>query len=285
MVFFLYLIKAIMKPSALNKKLKSYSALAGSIVAIGSQSDAQVVYTDINPDSTVTVGGSSYFLDLDNDGNFDFAVNLNIGSGSYTSQQVAISPIGSNAIAGDTVGAYVYPFAFNNGDTIQSGLQFNMGSNQSMASYFGPGYFYGNWSGVTDKYAGLYFYIGTQIHYGWARLDIDSTADQFTIKDYAYNTVADEYILAGETGVGIIESTNANDLLIYSLDKNIVIKFLKEGIAEGKISISNMPGQVIHTSEINDKQITINLEKEKTGIYFITVAQKNGTYTKKIYLR
>ena len=266
----------------LNKKLRSYSALASSFALAATQADAQIIYTDINPDSTVALGGSFYNLDLDNDGTFDFAINVTIGtSASYTSQQIGISPAGTNGVAGSSVGAYIYPFAMNAGDTIKTSLQFNLGPNQSMASYFGASYSYGNWLGVTDKYLGLKFYIGTAAHYGWARLDVNATANQFIIKDYAYNTVADAYILAGQTAVGINENMTNNTVSIHSSEKNILIRFLNELPVNAEVKITNMLGQQIYASLLSEKETRINLN-EKTGIYIVTLIQKDAVYTKKI---
>ena len=276
-----------MEKSRFNKKLKSYTAFAGSIALFGSQSDAQIVYTDIIPDSTTIVGGNFYDLDLNNDGISDFKIQLKISGGtSFTSQQVSVSPVTSNGVAGDTVGMYVYPFALNAGDTVKLGLQFNLTSNQSMGSYFGPGASYGNWIGATDKYLGLSFYIGPDLYYGWARLDIDSVADKFTIKDYAYNATIGAPIIAGQTGVGIHENSLDNNVLIYSYDKNVKISFLNTlDATNADVKITNTLGQEIFRSTAVNKEMDINLSDKRAGIYFVTVTEKNGVFTKKINLR
>ena len=275
-----------MEKTPLNKKLKSYSALAGSLALISTQTDAQVIYTDVNPDSTTAIGGSYFNLDLDNGGVFDFAFNLNIGSSSsYTSQQVAVTPAGANGVAGDTVGAYVYPFALNSGDTIKSTLQFNFGSSQSMASYFGSGSSYGNFLGQTNKFIGLQFYIGAQLHYGWARFDVDATASQFTIKDYAYNATPNASILAGEMPLGVEENAALANTTIYSSDKTIFIQFLSDKLIQSDVKVSNAIGQVIFQGNLNDKENKINMAEANSGIYFVTITQNNIVYTKKVYIR
>ena len=58
----------------------------------------------------------------------------------------------------------------------------------------------GDWPSSTDGYIGLKLEKAGLIYYGWARLSvsISSTSASFTIKDYAYNSVPNKPILAGE---------------------------------------------------------------------------------------
>ena len=51
---------------SIENRLKKYSALAGSIVAATGAANAQIVYTDVNPDSVVDQVDSVYMLDLNN---------------------------------------------------------------------------------------------------------------------------------------------------------------------------------------------------------------------------
>ncbi len=70
---------------------------------------------------------------------------------------------------------------------------------------------YGNWAaGATDKYLGLKFDISGATHYGWLRLDTEAGATSFIVKDYAYNTVADEGLAAGEGVTTIVPPTLAD---------------------------------------------------------------------------
>jgi len=56
----------------------------------------------------------------------------------------------------------------------------------------------GNWVGVTDRYLGLRFRLDGTWRYGWARLDIDAAPTRFVVKDYAYQSVMEIGIAAGE---------------------------------------------------------------------------------------
>lgn len=283
-----------MKKSSLHKKIKSYSTLAGSILAANSAINAQIVYTDIIPDSTVNLTGGLYNLDLNNDGTFDFRFDLLITPAGTTSSgapypgsnRVMVTPLGSNAIAGSVVSAYIYPTAMAAGDTVKPTLTWNIGTNQSMASSFGSGYLYGNWLGAADKFIGLKLNVAANTFYGWARLDVDSVASTFTIKDYAYKNNPGLPIVAGMmTDVGISENIFANNVLIYGYDNHISITLLNDLHAEGIIKITNILGQEIFTQIITSKEMNISLEDQKSSTYFVSVIQANGTYTKKINLK
>ncbi len=60
--------------------------------------------------------------------------------------------------------------------------------------------YYGNWSTTSDRYLGLKLIIGNQNFFGWASLSVNLvTGTSFTIKDYAYNSIPNQSILAGQT--------------------------------------------------------------------------------------
>ena len=68
-----------------------------------------------------------------------------------------------------------------------------------MASLFFPG----RWYGVKNHYLGFEFEINRKVHYGWARMSVNS----FTcygcigqIEGYAYETVPNKPIRAGDEG-------------------------------------------------------------------------------------
>ena len=81
------------KKTTLSKKIKSYSALAGSIIAVGASADAQVVYMDVAPDVTVNTSGGFYNLDLNADGTTDFKLVTNsVSTSGYIYDYVAVMP-------------------------------------------------------------------------------------------------------------------------------------------------------------------------------------------------
>src|SRR6185503_6598453 len=101
--------------SPFQKKLRSYSVLAGSLFA-AMQAKSQIVYTNLNPDEEV--GGviptsfpyhDHYEIDLNNDGIVDFNLNLTInglGGGFYPSRFSYIEAI-YGATEGNDVAATI----------------------------------------------------------------------------------------------------------------------------------------------------------------------------------
>ncbi|HLT32712.1 MAG TPA: hypothetical protein VKZ98_02895, partial [Aquaticitalea sp.] len=192
---------------ALSKRLAQYGALT---VAIAGAADAsgQIVYTDITPDFSGGIN-TDYALDLNNDGTIDFEINQDQISyyGIVTINRFRLFPTdaANEALVDDpSSGMYAYPFALNSGDVISNGQTtwnnngFSTGyqSLNYAVSYYGSLYNDGNFVDVTDKYIGLRFNISGQTHYGWARLDVNAAASIWTVKDYAYNSVAGEPINA-----------------------------------------------------------------------------------------
>ena len=212
--------KALQSPS-LTGKLKAYSMAAGALGMAAGTAEANVIYTDENPDFAGVIG-SQYFLDLNNDGNDDFRIWHNGSSNLY------ISPLTSqNEVLGSGGSTFAYPFALNSSAIISSGAGgfFNNGFGGGFQSLNYGNCSFGNWCTVTDGFIGLRFQIGANIHYGWVRLDVNQAGSVWTVKDYAYEDIAGTAILAGSmgapgtastagsvTGVDIADNGSAQDL-------------------------------------------------------------------------
>lgn len=297
-----------MKNRLLQRKLKSYSALAGTMAA-ASIANSQIVYTDIVPDDTSkTPPGGTFQLDLDNNGIVDFIIqttdkSLSNGNSCASSNPssnscpwyfTVVTPTDTNGL--NMVSVDDHPIAHNLGDTICSGLSWNNDPDQFMTYLKGSSY-YGNWFNTTDKYLAFQFVdpqdtTGT-IYYGWARLSVGFTGEQFIIKDYAYSK---ECLLAGETGLPdttiIIDTNNVvneyelrNFVNIYNTDKIINVDILNSFHIEGNIIVRDILGQEISKVKISDKNIRISMEHVKTGLYFVTVNNDSEQITKKVVIR
>lgn len=271
----------------LSKKIARYGALT-VIIAGATDASGQIIYTDINPDE----GGSGvlYVLDMDADSNSDFGVrHINqTAAGMPVNRLLALIPVDSNSIAlsnsilASTNSSYVYPLALNAGDNISaSNALWNNSAIQTM-NFSSCSFYYSNWCGETDKYLGLRFKIGTNTHYGWARLDVGLNPTNWVIKDYAYNSVADASITAGQMPLGL-KNTLADQVEIVGLNKTIALYHLPGNTS---YRIINMTGQSVLEGSTADNSFVIQNESLKTGVYVVELIDVNtgDTMSKKVLL-
>ena len=174
--------------------LKKLSAFIVTAMLFSVSANAQIVYTDIIPDTTIANPGN-YNLDLNNDGQNDFTFYGHLspftcGGGGCPKSVIdlTISPTSLSWVsdsASNLVGK------LNLGDSInassllwtnaQSQILFHRGATcaTSVACASPP---YGQaptslpssgiWNNVIDKYVALEIQVSANIYYGWARLDV-----------------------------------------------------------------------------------------------------------------
>jgi len=207
----------------LRHRLKKYTLTAGAIVTGGAAAEAQIIYTDVDPDSNVIGPGNSYLLDLNNDGTDDFEIFVfsstdTLLNGTYWAvDAVRITPLNQNGVAGSTSSGY--PYAFNAGVPIDDDLTWYFNPNQPLTFEATQGTFVwngGNWWLGQDFYLGLKLNINSHSYYGWARLTVGSYGE-FTVHEYAVLTNPDSTIHAGDTtAVGpIVQCQPAGSLSSY----------------------------------------------------------------------
>ncbi len=270
-----------------NKRLKSYSALAASLIAVGGAADAQIVYTNVT-DYVGIFNGDSYPLDLNNDGNTDFNVNMSkytftssYYGGSYSFRTISAKASTNNKISRATSSSY-YAAALALNATIDSNNNWGYGSNANMAGGFGS-FAFGAWVGQQDMYLGLELTVNSNTYYGWARLSVSQAADTFFFKDYAYQLTKKKQILAGDKGITTsIDPTDAPVSSVYASEKMIYVNL--EEANNSSISITNVLGEEVRSLVAEDKNSRIDMSAFPTGIYFVTVRRDNAVTTSKVYL-
>jgi hypothetical protein len=179
-----------------------------SITLIFFSSKAQIVYTDVTPDSTIfsPTGSYSLSLDLNNDGTSDFKFTVTSGishcspEGNGHQSSANVTPLSGSK----TANSGGLPSALQESEIIDSLLTWSSGSNEVLKSKQSGSFCFGSsgkWPSFNDRYLGLKISSGGNVYYGWARLSVyaDGFSSSITIKDYAYNSIPNQSILAGQT--------------------------------------------------------------------------------------
>lgn len=289
-----------------SKKLAAYSALAGAFIVAAGSAEAQVnivEYTDVDPDESYS-GDEAYELDLNNDGTTDFKIQIytNTTIGVYFPGYGTYSLPGANlllAIAEDdnAIAAspgpgsdYIYPYAIADGDAINDDLQF-YGTSFDQASmiyslmYSGTQIFsQGEWfGGQSGKSLGLRLSVDGNEHYGWVRLDVADDNQEFTVLDYAYNTIADESIDAGQSEILSVDKIDASKISSYSYGNIIHLNVNNLNPNTSKVSVLNTLGQEIYSDILNPTGMQIEI-KGATGLYTLQVVADGAVYANKIFI-
>jgi hypothetical protein len=205
---------------SLNRQLNTYAQVAAaagvSVLAMAGASEAEVVYTETNQ---VTHTGFPLYIDLNDDGIKDFMLRTMYYAGS-SGLEVGIDAAGcsNNLVAGRrfrSSGGYFFSAA----SALHAGARIGPKGNfyvryplMAVELFDGAGSQYsdqGPWArkgkGVRNRYLGLKFVIGGEVHYGWARVSVtlghQRQLDDVigTLTGYAYETVPDKPIVAGRT--------------------------------------------------------------------------------------
>jgi hypothetical protein len=208
---------------SLNRRLNTYAQVASaagvSVLALAGASEAKVIYTETNQ---VTHTGFPLYIDLNHDGIKDFLLHTLFYRGT-SGLEVGLAASGyrnaNNVVAGrrfSSSGGYFLSAA----SALPAGARIGPKGNFAVRPPFmavelfgkGDGSQYsdlGPWAGkgdgVSNRYLGLKFVVGGEVHYGWARLSVTlGHHRQFgdvsgTLTGYAYETVPDKPIIAGQT--------------------------------------------------------------------------------------
>lgn len=204
----------------LDRKLTAYVAVASAagfgVLAASPNAQAEVVYTPTN----VTIGLVAVPVDLNNDGTADFQILIReCGSRSLCLDIDALAT--GNGIRGarSTVAAEFF------GARIGPGEQFLTGSGNPsygnlMANYNSGSA--GPWAHTSNRYLGLRFVINGETHYGWARMSVNFHHSAIFLTGYAYETIANKNIAAGErTGAIASDAFAAAPLLPISQEATL----------------------------------------------------------------
>ncbi len=188
---------------SLEQGLDRYSVAATaaglSVLALTCPANAKVVFT---PAHLQITADHTLLLDLNHDGVNDFGLH-------DASLGVAVIPLQAEGalLQGGGCNPSVGAAALKAGSPIGKGQLFQA-SATCMASFSLDGSFsVGAWPGAVNRFLGFQFEINGQTHFGWARLSVSRTPYTATLTGYAYETVPNRTIIAGQ-----IDSATVSDL-------------------------------------------------------------------------
>lgn len=182
------------------------SAAGVSALALVQPAEAEIVYTPVQ----VTIGqNQQYALDLNQDGIVDFTIHnfahATVDTSGF-SARLFVRPAAGNAVAGHiTRFGFPWAYALSSGMRIDKADRHFAPGRASMAysnTFIGSYYRGGSWLsslGTATRFLGLKFKIDGQVHYGWARLNVQTQDLQITatLTGFAYETIANKPIKAG----------------------------------------------------------------------------------------
>ena len=290
------------------KKLSKYSLM--SIAALGGvNANADIIYTDVDPDETYTDSGDEYELDLNNDGKVDYTISNYSFSFTYyfgfiqvNGNVVNMTPESGNSMlalqstystTGGGTGTNTQFSPIRANEAISSGQEFISNTSALLGfnegNIFGYSFEYqnGNFKDtIYDQFIGLKFEDGGSTYYGWARVSVQAEAgsQSFTVFDYAYEDSGDP-ILAGH---GIISpgSLSLNDeLALEELNISKVGNQLHITSAyniKGVISLVDISGKVIASEAVNGKTLEMNISNVSQGIYIVNITTQRMNGSRKI---
>ena len=275
------------------------------LALVATQAQAQIIYTDVIPDATYSGSNDSCYLDLDNNGQTDFLIirredpGYCMGCLIGTHYRVLIYPMAAHVISGFTWLSQQFPQCHQSGQVVGTNLSYSVTNGLMRDASPGgscppsmqncvpwPPF---SWANYPEGYLGLRFTIAGEIHYGWARLSIPSAAG-FTLKDYAYNSLPGEGILAGDMG-SITTGITSTALRGMQVSPNPFSSALSISLPTGTTGAINyrvlsLTGQAVITRTIaatsGPSTITIDLASLAPGTYMLEMQVDGERIVRKV---
>ena len=129
-------------------------------------------------------------------------------------------------------------------------------------------------------YIGVKLDLSGAAHYGWIKLTVGAGGASVTIKEFAYNDIADASIEAGATVTGI-EQRNERATTVYSYGRDVKVHVSSS--KGGSVVVYDVLGKEIQSIRFDgrDTRFTVNGNK---GVYLVKVTSGSNTTTRKVYI-
>jgi hypothetical protein len=183
---------------ALEGRLAAYALAAGAgIVCTAQPAHAGIIYTPAD----ITFTGGTVFIPFNGVNDFRFTMRTADGEDAFLSMGGLGNPgagvVGKGSLASAlALGMQIGPKA--------PFVKIRSGAALMAEAYYISSFDYGykgKWKNAADKFLGVRFDINGQAHFGWAEFDVSVDRLNFsaTLLGYAYDTVANQGLRAGQT--------------------------------------------------------------------------------------
>ncbi len=286
-----------------HAKLSAYLATASVFILMHDHANTQIIYNNISPDAELGDINDFMNLDLDENGDLDFAFGKANSIIPFTDDDYYLKiflwggPVGIGAsIAGINSGSKYLPYALTYNAMIDEDLHFENNGFQSLVfktylrTYYpsGSGLITidkgGNWfPDIKDHYLAIRFTGDDELfHYGWIRCSVESSSSRLVVKDYAYNAIPEQAVMAGiKTGTTISkEILNSNSPSIFSFNKQIFIQADKPAT----VSVFDSKSILVKQIETHDSETKIDMQFFPAGVYLVEIKNEIGGFYKIIHI-
>ena len=278
----------------MKRNLKIFLICLGIITS--SNSNAQIIYTDI-PDTIISYPEIPYlgydyvyyYLDINNDSIYDFYFELEkwqewatpSSQPIYYVSQIRFIQENKTCVFEDD--SYDCTYVYDIDDIIDT----NSNWEDYTASLVFLNYAFGGRScslPFQDKYYGIKLIIDNNTHYGWLHLNANESGE-IMLKGYAFNTIPNQQIKAGQTEPDAINTELPEDqVVITCINKCLNIRQNNTNKLIKQVGIHDLTGKTIYDFSANDYQITLDLHNVKTGMYIVRIGINEKVHSKLLYV-
>ncbi|MFC7356774.1 T9SS type A sorting domain-containing protein [Jejudonia soesokkakensis] len=259
-----------------SKNLAKYGALSLAIAGVADAS-GQVIYTDLDPDYNGMLPST---LDIDFNGDSVTDVSIVVTSDpGYPLAQVAA---GSNGVIAASNSGFYYASNLSYSAVIGSSGAFNSFGDLCADGGFNGSQFCGNQGDPIPGYVGIQFLVDGNTHYGWVQLGAP-TSSEVNVLDYAFEATPNTPILAGVIPVAGVDD-NAFEGFSHFVDANRNLS-LSANTPMSNVSVYDVLGKVIITSDLSNTNETINLASLNSGVYIARVTIEGQVKSFKIAIK
>jgi len=249
--------------------------------------NAQIVYTDVVPDTTVNEFLQGYGIDFNHDDKIDVHLTLLDNVGVWVMLLIPDSELDEVSVVYDGEEASILELG-NFISPTSDYWELGSGWGGLLYGYWDGDGAYGNWVDTQlDKYLGIKFSHNSSFHYAWIHLSTDIHAYddyEFTIHGFAYNSTAEEGIEAGDmgTGVGITEAHNKS-FILYPNPVQDILSFQGDENIE-RYWLTDVFGRIV-IQESSSKNVKIDVSGLANGYYFLNIGFNNKQSERQSFIK